>query len=104
MKNIRSNVCKKANALIKSGMSRSESFKKAWSEVLVRASDLKQGDTIRTEFYSSLWNRVVPANGVVKSVSASTTGVYFTVEVMDGFCPTRIMLYAVLSAKYERVA
>lgn len=104
MKNIKSNVCKKANALIKSGISRSEAFKKAWAEVLVLASNLKKGDVIRTEFYSSLWKRNVSTSGVVKNVSVSATGVYFTVEVMDGFNPTCVMRYAVVSKKFERVA
>ena len=40
MKEIRTKVCKKANAYIKSGMNRSAAFKRAWAETYVKAANL----------------------------------------------------------------
>lgn len=47
MKEIRTKVCKKANAYIKSGMNRSAAFKRAWSETYVKAANLQNGDKIK---------------------------------------------------------
>lgn len=55
MKNIRSEVCKKANALVKSGYNKSAAFKKAWAEVKaaansIKTADLTVGQVIRIEY------------------------------------------------------
>ena len=54
MKEIRTKVCKKANAYIKSGMNRSAAFKRAWSETYVKAANLQNGDKIMVTTYSNL--------------------------------------------------
>jgi hypothetical protein len=55
MKEIRTKVCKKANAYIKSGMNRSAAFKRAWSETYVKAANLQNGDKIMvTTYFQSL--------------------------------------------------
>lgn len=60
---IRSTVCKKAAAYIKSGMNRGAAFRKAWAETATKATELKQGDMIEIVTYSTLWmkNITVPA-------------------------------------------
>lgn len=60
---IRSTVCKKAAAYIKSGMNRGAAFRKAWAETATKAAELKQGDMIEIVTYSTLWmkNITVPA-------------------------------------------
>ena len=56
MKKIRSEVCKRANALVKQwNYSKTAAFKQAWAEVkalanTVKASDLAIGQTIRIEY------------------------------------------------------
>lgn len=61
MKEIRTKVCKKANAYIKSGMNRSAAFKRAWSETYVKAANLQNGDKIMVTTYSNLWREMVTA-------------------------------------------
>lgn len=56
MKNMRSEVCKRANTLIKTGYyTKSSAFKKAWAEVkkaarCIKGSDLAAGAVIRIEY------------------------------------------------------
>lgn len=46
MKTMRSEVCKKANALIKNGYTRSAAFVKAWAEVKKAANSIKTADLV----------------------------------------------------------
>ena len=55
MTNMKSEVCKKANAMIKTSFTKSEAFKMAWAEVKkaaksVKTSDLTAGQVIRIEY------------------------------------------------------
>lgn len=52
---MRSNVCKRANELMKSGYTRSGAFKMAWAEVknsenTIKTSDLAIGNVVRVEY------------------------------------------------------
>ena len=69
MKEIRTKVCKKANAYIKSGMNRSAAFKRAWSETYVKAANLQNGDKIMVTTYSNLWREMVTAPATVICVN-----------------------------------
>ena len=69
MKEIRTKVCKKANAYIKSGMNRSAAFKRAWSETYVKAANLQNGDKIMVTTYSNLWREMVIAPATVICVN-----------------------------------
>lgn len=69
MKEIRTKVCKKANAYIKSGMNRSAASKRAWSETYVKAANLQNGDKIMVTTYSNLWREMVTAPATVICVN-----------------------------------
>lgn len=93
---IRSTVCKKAAAYIKSGMNRGAAFRKAWAETATKAAELKQGDMIEIVTYSTLWmkNITVPARVMDVTRFGSNVSVmvmakeYCKQTVQDVFLPT----------------
>lgn len=84
MKEIRTKVCKKANAYIKSGMNRSAAFKRAWSETYVKAANLQNGDKIMVTTYSNLWREMVTAPATVICVNMFGKKVNIMVKAVDG--------------------
>ncbi len=84
MKEIRTKVCKKANAYIKSGMNRSAAFKRAWSETYVKAANLQNGDKIMVTTYSNLWREMVTAPATVICVNMFGKNVNIMVKAVDG--------------------
>lgn len=66
---IRSTVCKKAAAYVKSGMNRSAAFRRAWAETATKAEALRQGDMIEITAYSSFACRFVTLPARVMNIS-----------------------------------
>ena len=77
MKEIRTKVCKKANAYIKSGMNRS-------AETYVKAANLQNGDKIMVTTYSNLWREMVTAPATVICVNMFGKNVNIMVKAVDG--------------------
>ena len=66
---IRSAVCKKAAAYVKSGMNRSAAFRRAWAETATKAEALRQGDMIEVYTYSAFARKFVTLPGRVMCVN-----------------------------------
>lgn len=66
---IRSTVCKKAAAYVKSGMNRSAAFRRAWAETATKAEALRRGDMIEVSAYSAIACRFVTLPARVMNVS-----------------------------------
>lgn len=60
----------------------------------IKANELKQGDKIRTEIYSTLWNRKVTTTATVMEVSEIGGNFCIMAKARDGFKEMVIDVFA----------
>lgn len=66
----------------------------------IKANELKQGDKITVEIYSTLWNKMVSAPAVVMDVTEIDGGFHITVKARDGFKEMIVNRFAKAGTEY----
>lgn len=71
--------------------------------MMVKAKDLLQGDVIRVEHWSNLWQKVAPTTAIVMSVVAFGSNRSIMAIIKDGFNDFISFIFAEADAEYEKI-